>query len=40
VYDPRLKDIPKILETPYYNGEPLYNEEIAVIRSKKWKPYR
>lgn len=41
VYDPRLKDIPKILETPYVDGKPPYKKEIEIIRNKKmeldWK---
>ena len=30
----KLKDIPKILETPYIDGKAPYKEEIALIRSK------
>ncbi len=30
---PRLTNIPKILETPYYQDKPPYKEEIAMIRS-------
>ncbi|MDD2504914.1 MAG: deoxyribonuclease IV [Bacilli bacterium] len=35
IYNPRLKNIPKILETPYLNGIPLYKQEIEMIRAKK-----
>ncbi|MCR4562456.1 MAG: deoxyribonuclease IV [Bacilli bacterium] len=38
VYDPRLKDIPKILETPYINEKPPYKTEISMIRSKVLLP--
>ena len=31
----KLKDIPKILETPYIDGKAPYKEEIALIKSKK-----
>lgn len=31
VFDTRLKDVPKILETPYINGLPPYKEEIEEI---------
>jgi deoxyribonuclease-4 len=34
VYDKRLDGIPKILETPYYDGKPLYKEEIKVLKTK------
>ncbi len=34
VYHPKLKSVPKILETPYINGLPPYKEEIEFIRSK------
>lgn len=33
VNHPRLIDIPKILETPYYNEKPPYQKEIAMLRS-------
>lgn len=35
IYNSRLDNIPKILETPYINGEAPYKEEIAMINSKK-----
>ena len=31
----KLKDVPKILETPYIDGKAPYKEEIALIKSKK-----
>ncbi len=34
VYHPKLKDIPKILETPYIDGNPPYKNEIAMIKTK------
>lgn len=33
VFDERLKNIPKILETPYINGLPPYKEEIKFLKS-------
>lgn len=33
VNNPRLKDIPKILETPYYNEKPPYKKEIEMFRN-------
>ena len=33
--NPKLKDVPKILETPYIDGKAPYKEEIALIKSKK-----
>ena len=35
IYNSRLDNIPKILETPYINGEAPYKEEITMINSKK-----
>jgi deoxyribonuclease-4 len=40
VYDERLKNIPKILETPWWNDKPLYKEEIQVLKNKQWVNYR
>ena len=34
VYNPRLEDIPKILETPYIGEKAPYKEEIQMIRNK------
>ena len=34
----RLKDVPKILETPYINGKAHYKEEIEELRSNKFNP--
>ncbi len=38
IYNPKLKDVPKILETPYINEFPPYKFEIAMIKSKKFNP--
>lgn len=38
VYNPRLDDIPKILETPWIGEYPPYKEEIEMIRMKKFNP--
>ena len=40
VYHPKLNSIPKILETPWFNGKPYYKQEIEIIRNKKWEDYR
>ncbi len=37
IYNPRLENVPKILETPYIDGNAPYKEEIAMIRNKKFK---
>lgn len=34
IYHDKFKDIPKILETPYIDGNAPYKEEIAMIKSK------
>ena len=34
IYNERIKDIPKILETPYINDKAPYKEEIEMIRNK------
>ena len=36
IYNPRLENIPKILETPYINEHAPYKEEIEMIRKKKF----
>lgn len=36
LYNEKLKDVPKILETPYIEGCPPYKFEIDMIRSKKF----
>ena len=36
IYNPRLEDIPKILETPWIGDYPPYKEEIEMIRSKQF----
>lgn len=38
IYNPKLKDVPKILETPYIKEYPPYKFEIAMIESKKFNP--
>lgn len=35
IYNERIQDIPKILETPYINEKAPYKEEITMIRNKK-----
>lgn len=35
-YEPRLKNVPKILETPYIDGVAPYKNEILMIRNKKF----
>ena len=37
IYHPKLRNIPKILETPYYNEKPPYKEEISMLRSGIYK---
>ncbi len=39
VSHPRLKNVPKILETPYFNDKPPYKEEIAMLRAGKFIPH-
>lgn len=38
VHHDKLKDVPKILETPYINGKAPYKEEIEELRSNKFNP--
>lgn len=38
IYNPKLINIPKILETPYIEKNPPYKEEIEMIRNKKFNP--
>lgn len=38
IYNPKLKDVPKILETPYIGEFPPYKFEIDMIESKKFNP--
>ena len=38
IYNPKLKDVPKILETPYIEKYPPYKFEIAMIKDKKFNP--
>lgn len=37
IYNNRLDNIPKILETPYINDNPPYKQEIEMIKNKKFK---
>lgn len=37
IHHPLLRDIPKILETPYYNEKPPYKEEISMLRNNEYK---
>lgn len=37
VHDPRLTNIPKILETPYYNGKAPYKKEIEMLLNNKYE---
>lgn len=36
IYNERIKEVPKILETPYVEGKPPYKQEIVMIRDKKF----
>ncbi|MBQ7105594.1 MAG: deoxyribonuclease IV [Bacilli bacterium] len=36
IYNPRLENVPKILETPYVNEKAPYKHEIEMIRNKKF----
>lgn len=36
IYNKRLNNLPKILETPYVNGKPPYKIEITMIKNKKF----
>lgn len=38
VHHPKLKEVPKILETPYVNEKAPYKEEISMLRSSKFIP--
>lgn len=38
IYNDRIKDIPKILETPYVLDNPPYKYEIEMIKNKKFNP--
>lgn len=38
IYNKRLEDIPKILETPWINEKAPYKEEIEMIKNKKFNP--
>lgn len=36
IHHPKLKDVPKILETPYYNEKPPYKEEIQMLLNNEF----
>ena len=38
IYNDKIKEIPKILETPYVGVNPPYKYEISMIRNKKFNP--
>ena len=38
IYNPKLKDVPKILETPWIGEYPPYKLEIDMIKNKKFNP--
>lgn len=38
LYNPKLKDVPKILETPYIGDYPPYKLEIDMIKNKQFNP--
>lgn len=40
VHHPLLKDIPKLLETPYIDGKAPYKEEIETLRKSQFKNWR
>jgi len=40
IYNKRLEDIPKILETPYIGEHPPYKEEIEMIKNKKFEDFK
>lgn len=40
VHHPKLVDIPKVLETPYVNGEPPYKIEIEMLRKEKFVDWK
>ena len=37
-HHPLLADLPKILETPWYNGQPPYQKEIMMVKSQNFEP--
>lgn len=40
VHNPRIKNVPFELETPYVNGEPPYKKEIEMLRNNKFEDWR
>lgn len=39
-FHPQLVNVPKILETPWYENKPYYKQEIAMLRNKKWEDFK
>lgn len=39
-HHPKLVNIPKILETPWLENKCFYKDEIAILKSQKWKQYK
>ena len=37
-HDPDFAAVPKILETPYFEGKPPYKKEIEMLRSNSYDP--
>lgn len=40
VHHPKLVEIPKVLETPYVDGNPPYKKEIEMLRNSKFEDWR
>ena len=40
VHNPRIKDVPKILETPYVDDKPPYKVEIEMLRAEKFEDWK
>ena len=40
VHNPRIENVPKILETPYVNDQPPYKIEIEMLRNKQFKDWK
>ena len=40
VHHPLLKDLPKLLETPYVDGKPPYKEEIEMLKKSQFVNWR
>lgn len=39
VHNPRISEVPKILETPYVNDQPPYKKEIEMLRNSKFEDW-